>query len=124
MPRHRFQSSDRRVSFRELEMESDQDRLEAFRQRQQQDMKRFEDRSSITNHRRAYGADREEHAQENADFESEEAYNRANGFTRWKDSDGDRLDDFGVDEDVEFHDEDEIPLAEFLRRKTVSRADG
>lgn len=124
MPRHRFQSSYRRVSFREMETESDQDRLDAFRQRQQQDLKRFDGRSSTTNHRRAYGADRDEHTHGNADFESEETLTQTNGPKGWRDSDGDRLDDFGVDEDVEIHDEDDVPLAELLRRKAIFKADG
>jgi len=39
------------------------------------------------------------------------------GEEGWKDSDGDRLRDFGVDEDVEFYDEDNVPLGELLRKR-------
>ncbi len=35
----------------------------------------------------------------------------------WRDSEGDRLNDFGVDEDAEFYDDENIPLAELLRRR-------
>jgi palmitoyltransferase len=33
------------------------------------------------------------------------------GEEAWRDSDGQRLGDYGVDEDVEFYDEDEVPLS-------------
>lgn len=39
------------------------------------------------------------------------------GEEGWRNSEGERLADFGVDEDVEFYDEDDLPLAELLRRK-------
>ena len=39
------------------------------------------------------------------------------GEEGWKDYDGNRLADFGLDEDAEFYDEDEIPLAELMRRR-------
>ena len=39
------------------------------------------------------------------------------GEESWRNSEGERLKDFGVDEDAEFYDEDDIPLAELLRRR-------
>lgn len=39
------------------------------------------------------------------------------GEESWRNSEGERLGDFGVDEDVEFYDEDEVPLAELMRRR-------
>lgn len=39
----------------------------------------------------------------------------------WRDSAGDRLDDFGVDENVEFYDDDQMPLAEFMERQISMR---
>ncbi|CAO2656745.1 Nn.00g055480.m01.CDS01 [Neocucurbitaria sp. VM-36] len=48
------------------------------------------------------------------------------GEEGWRNSEGERLQDFGVDEDVEFYDEhdDEIPLSELLtRRKAASAAE-
>jgi palmitoyltransferase len=47
------------------------------------------------------------------------------GEEGWRNSEGERLKDFGVDEDVEFYDEheDEIPLAELIaRRRAASNA--
>ena len=39
------------------------------------------------------------------------------GEEEWRDSEGDRLDDFGVDEQVEFYDEDDVPLAVLLQQR-------
>lgn len=49
------------------------------------------------------------------------------GEESWRNSEGERLKDFGVDEDVEFYDEqeDEIPLSELLaRRKAAASVTG
>ena len=43
------------------------------------------------------------------------------GEEGWRDSDGNRLKDYGVDEDVEFYDEDSIPIAELLKRRRETR---
>lgn len=39
------------------------------------------------------------------------------GEESWKNSEGERLQDFGVDEEVEFYDEDDVPLGELIRRR-------
>ncbi|KAJ4372198.1 Palmitoyltransferase [Neocucurbitaria cava] len=48
------------------------------------------------------------------------------GEEGWRNSEGERLQDFGVDEDVEFYDEhdddDEVPLSELLARKQAASA--
>ncbi|KIW19680.1 hypothetical protein PV08_00254 [Exophiala spinifera] len=41
----------------------------------------------------------------------------SSGEEGWQDSGGNRLKDYGVDEEVEFYDEDNIPIAELLRRR-------
>ncbi|GAB7334121.1 hypothetical protein MBLNU13_g06195t1 [Cladosporium sp. NU13] len=46
----------------------------------------------------------------NAEEEGEEA---------WRNKEGERLADFGLDEDAEFYDEDNLPLAEIMRRRKV-----
>lgn len=46
------------------------------------------------------------------------------GEEGWQDSEGNRLKDYGVDEDVEFYDEDDIPIAELLRRREARRHQG
>ncbi|OJD29839.1 dhhc zinc finger membrane protein [Diplodia corticola] len=44
------------------------------------------------------------------------------GEEAWKNSEGERLRDFGVDEEAEFYDEDEVPLSELMRRKKAAAA--
>ena len=44
------------------------------------------------------------------------------GEEGWRNKEGERLADFGVDEVAEFYDEDDLPLAEIVRRKQASRA--
>ena len=39
------------------------------------------------------------------------------GEEGWRNDDGERLADFGVDEDVEFYDEHDLPLAALMRKK-------
>jgi hypothetical protein len=38
-------------------------------------------------------------------------------YNRWRNKEGERLADFGLDEDAEFYDEDNLPLAEIMRRR-------
>lgn len=45
---------------------------------------------------------------EDANGEGEEA---------WRNKEGERLADFGVDEVADFYDEDDVPLAELIRRR-------
>jgi palmitoyltransferase len=53
-----------------------------------------------------------------------EQYDDGAGEEGWRNSEGERLKDFGVDEDVEFYDEqeDEIPLAELIARRAASNS--
>ncbi len=39
------------------------------------------------------------------------------GEAEWQNSEGDRLKDFGVDEETDFYDEEDLPLTEVLRRR-------
>lgn len=42
------------------------------------------------------------------------------GEESWRNAEGERLADWGVDEDAEFYDEENIPLAELIQRRKVS----
>ena len=44
------------------------------------------------------------------------------GEEGWRNSEGERLADFGVEEDLEFYDEDDVPLAELVKAKRDQRA--
>jgi hypothetical protein len=41
----------------------------------------------------------------------------ADGEETWRNREGERLKDFGLDEETEFYDEDEVPLAQLLRSR-------
>ncbi|KAG9821548.1 zf-DHHC-domain-containing protein, partial [Aureobasidium melanogenum] len=68
----------------------------------------------------AYGTDYESDGEE----QEQEAYDwqpkPGEGEEGWRNSEGERLNDFGVDEDVEFYDEDEVPLGELMKRKNLA----
>jgi palmitoyltransferase len=112
---------------------STSDEIEAFRQRQEEDMARrgLDDTATIRrrkkfherhdSRRRAGQKEIEDEEEEeedrleddNEDYNSD-AYDYIEvdeGEEAWRDSDGQRLGDYGVDEDVEFYDEDEVPLS-------------
>ncbi|THY30880.1 zf-DHHC-domain-containing protein [Aureobasidium pullulans] len=68
----------------------------------------------------AYGTDYESGNEEQDEKEDQWATKPGEGEEGWRNSEGERLNDFGVDEDVEFYDEDEVPLAELMRRKNLA----
>ncbi|KAH0150622.1 zf-DHHC-domain-containing protein, partial [Aureobasidium melanogenum] len=63
-----------------------------------------------------YESDREEQEHEVDDWQPKPG----EGEEGWRNSEGERLNDFGVDEDVEFYDEDEVPLGELMKRKNLA----
>ena len=100
--------------------ESDGDRLQAFQERQKADLERV--RSDGRSYRRR--AFHERFGDEAADVGDDRHVGAAGGGGReaggeeaWRNSEGERLGDFGVDEDAEFYDEDEIPLARLIQKK-------
>ncbi|KAK2737631.1 Palmitoyltransferase [Onygenales sp. PD_40] len=98
---------------------SQREEIEAFKTRQDEDIRRRQTGSEIERRRPFH--ERYAHYAEIAGdsdlSESERGGNSDSGEEGWRDSEGDRLGDFGVDEEVEFYDEDDIPLAELLRRR-------
>ncbi|KAF1912276.1 DHHC palmitoyltransferase-domain-containing protein [Ampelomyces quisqualis] len=106
------------------------DTLAAFRARQAEDAVRrrrpFVERleENVARNEDAYeygeiGSDAEEEEEEDAEKEN---YGDGQGEEGWRNSEGERLKDFGVDEDIEFYDEheDDIPLAELLARRRAA----
>lgn len=55
------------------------------------------------------------------DYYTEQDEDADSGEEGWQDSDGNRLKDYGLDEEVEFYDEDNVPIAELLRRRREGR---
>lgn len=98
---------------------TDQDRIIAFRKRQQEDLKRFE-HGPLKVHRGRPSDERYRDTTRNDEYfnyglpGSERSDEGAKG---WRDSEGDRLEDFGVDEDTDLYDRDDVPLADLLRRR-------
>ncbi len=87
----------------------------AFKRRQQEDHKRWareENLEEVTNE-----------DDESEEYESEYEEEGIDGEKGWTNSDGDRLRDYGVDEEAEVVGDDEIPLGELLRRRNA-RASG
>ena len=88
-----------------------QEQLAAFRRRQHEDLKRFDGgTTSAIDHRLV----------QVQYFEDHEVHDR--GGHEWRDPEGEGLDDFGVDENVDFYDLDDIPLAELKKRNSSSKA--
>ena len=99
--------SNNRLSFEQPfvyseDLSTNESNLSAFRRRQREDLKRYDQGATTLNQPQPLHG----------------KYSRKKG-EGWRDSEGDRLDDFGVDEDAEHYDEDEIPLTELLRRRHV-----
>ncbi|KAL1965766.1 hypothetical protein VTN77DRAFT_5087 [Rasamsonia byssochlamydoides] len=97
--------------------DSAQEEIEAFNRRQREDMERR--RGGLGLQRRRKFHERYAHVA-NAEHDAadgEDSVASDEGEEAWRNADGERLQDFGVDEEVEFYDEDDIPLAELMRRR-------
>lgn len=100
---------------------SNQEHLEAFRKRQAQDWKRYQVDTQSIQRRQPFHKRYEGTLPGGKPGRIQGGLvNRSDGEEAWKNSEGDRLDDFGVDETVEFYDEDDIPLAELLLRRSIT----
>lgn len=99
---------------------TDREEVEAFRRRQEEDYRRRLDHDPILR-RKAFHKRYESSTSSNTE---DLDYNERSGSGEegWQDSGGNRLKDYGVDEDVEFYDEDDVPLAELLRRRQEKRS--
>ncbi|KAL8950677.1 MAG: hypothetical protein Q9222_003299, partial [Ikaeria aurantiellina] len=92
--------------------------VQAFRERQQRDALRFTNTNYLTYRRAASHQQNEGLGQEERQESPVAVARQSNGASifDWRDSSGDRLQDFGVDEEVE-NDDDNVPLAELQRRR-------
>ncbi|OCL01827.1 palmitoyltransferase pfa4 [Glonium stellatum] len=99
-----------------------QESMEAFRRRQQVDMQRWKASEPYVQRRKPFAkrlesmaGDTEECSSDRADDDESTS---GSGEEGWKNSEGERLGDFGVDEDAEFYDED-VPLSELIARRRL-----
>ena len=97
------------------------EQVEAFYQRQQADLHR----RRVYPSSRSYGNDRYEAAEGEEETDDDgSSWTSSNSAEaaeeegrRWRNAEGERLGDFGVDEEAEFYDEEEVPLAVLIERR-------
>lgn len=98
--------------------------IQAFRKRQQEDHDRRQGTMSLQRRKPfhiRYGSATSSFS-ETDDFDgSDDCSVSESGEEGWQDSGGNRLKDYGVDQDIEFYDEDDMPLAELLRKRQEQR---
>ena len=99
-----------------------QNSVDAFQRRQQEDLKRYDRGAPPSVPRRSLHERYRNRVYEDksSNFQPIESNHFRGGEEGWQDSEGDRLDDFGVDEDADFYDQDDIPLADLIRRRNKS----
>lgn len=93
--------------------------VEAFNRRKEEDMKRLDTGHGVRRRKRFH--DRFEQASDEesgSPGESDSADDAGSdaGEEAWKNSEGERLRDFGVDEEIEFYDEEDIPLGILMQQ--------
>ncbi|KAJ6129521.1 Palmitoyltransferase pfa4 [Penicillium capsulatum] len=99
---------------------SARDQVEAFQRRQAYDVLRPRPFADIQRRKRFHDRfDAEASSGSDGEGQSEPRYGEESdeGEESWRNAEGERLRDFGVDEDVEFYDEDDVPLGVLLERR-------
>ncbi|KAJ5818830.1 hypothetical protein N7474_004421 [Penicillium riverlandense] len=99
---------------------SAREEVEAFKRRQSEDLKRQRPFERVQRRKRFYDRykelrDEDESREVSPDRGSASASDE--GEESWRNSEGERLRDFGVDEDVEFYDEEDLPLAVLIEQR-------
>ena len=95
---------------------SPSEEIEAFNRRQMEDIDR-RNASGVRLRRKFH--ERYRQAAHEDESGSENSYDNIafdEGEESWTNAEGERLRDFGLDEEVEFYDEDDIPLGELVKR--------
>lgn len=101
--------------FKDMER-SDAERLQNFKTRQLKDLYRSQSSHGIQRRRPFHSRC----SQDGIEGDESSADGPFRGEEAWRNWEGEGLSDFGVDEDVEFYDEDNVPLAQVVRRKRGS----
>lgn len=99
------------------------EQIAAFRRRQREDQKRFEKVTSPVIRRKPfhernateYEKSRGQSPSQSRSRESTSSDHPDVGEERWRDDAGDRLSDFGVDDEAEFYDEEDMPLTKSVK---------
>lgn len=87
-------------------------------QRRQPFHLRYGDEGVLDQRDRSNGHDGDNHS---SDISDDDVV-ASEGEEGWRNSEGERLADFGVEEETEFYDEDDVPLAEIIRAKRYQRS--
>lgn len=113
-------------NFRMPQYETIQDEIDAFNRRKEEDMKRFQQASGLQRrkpfHNRHPANNYAESEGEDSDTGSRNDSDE--GEESWRNAEGERLRDFGVDEEAEFYDEEDIPLAVLIERRRQQESRG
>ncbi|KAJ5114395.1 hypothetical protein NUU61_000154 [Penicillium alfredii] len=99
---------------------SAREEIEAFNRRKMQDLDRPKFYSNVQRRKRFHDRYEQGEDDENSDEQpSGPTYGDGadEGEESWRNAEGERLRDFGVDEDVEFYDEEEVPLAVLVQQR-------
>jgi palmitoyltransferase len=99
---------------------SNQEVIESFQKRQEEDMKRWVSPNNEIQRRRPFHKRQKDDLNSGSDGGESDDASEEDGEEGWRNSEGERLADFGVDESVEFYDDD-VPLSELLRRKRAAQ---
>jgi palmitoyltransferase len=99
---------------------SNEEQLAAFRKRQEEDLKRHDTGARQISRRQPFHLRYGDLASNEQTEPNQVAHSEStSGEEAWRNSEGERLEDFGVDEVAEFYDEDDLPLAQLLARRRV-----
>ncbi|KAL4864897.1 hypothetical protein BDV12DRAFT_158666 [Aspergillus spectabilis] len=90
--------------------------IEAFNKRQAADLKRRRGPAEVER-RKAFHARLDESLSGSSEQSSGASDDSDSGEEAWRNSEGERLRDFGVDEEAEFYDEEDIPLAILMQQR-------
>ncbi|OKP07377.1 Palmitoyltransferase pfa4 [Penicillium subrubescens] len=103
---------------------SAREEIEAFHHRQAEDFKRTRPFSEIQRRKRFH----ERYKQQDDRNEDDERGPRPvygdesdEGEESWRNAEGERLRDFGVDEDADFYDEDDVPLGVLMKQRNQAQ---
>lgn len=101
-----------------------QDEIDAFNRRKQEDMKRFQQTSGVQRRKPFHDRYKKgDHAQSDSDeSETDSGGYSDEGEESWRNAEGERLRDFGVDEEAEFYDEENIPLGVLIERRKQQKS--
>lgn len=95
------------------------EKIQAFNRRQAEDIKRAKPGPEVQRRRRFHSHfdQNNEDGSDPSDDSGHPEEDDNSGEEAWRNSEGERLQDFGVDEEIEFYDEEDIPLAILMQQR-------